>query len=41
MTDIDSLRTELDGQSPRAILKAALARYDNSPFPSVVRKMWC
>ena len=29
MTDIDSLRTELDGQSPRAILKAALARYDN------------
>ena len=29
MTDIDSLRSELDGQSPRAILKAALARYDN------------
>ncbi|WP_291827927.1 phosphoadenylyl-sulfate reductase [Marinobacter sp.] len=29
MTDIESLRTELDGQSPRAILKAALARYDH------------
>ncbi|MCG7199522.1 phosphoadenylyl-sulfate reductase [Marinobacter pelagius] len=29
MTDIDSLRAELEGQSPRAILKAALNRYDN------------
>ena len=29
MTDIDALRTELDGQSPRAIIKAALAKYDN------------
>ena len=29
MTDIESLRSELEGQSPRAILKEALARYDN------------
>ncbi|MBN7768926.1 phosphoadenylyl-sulfate reductase [Marinobacter daepoensis] len=29
MTDIDSLRAELDGQSPRAILKAALSHYGN------------
>ena len=29
MTDIDSLRAELDGKSPRAILKAALAHYGN------------
>ncbi|PPK52690.1 phosphoadenylyl-sulfate reductase [Marinobacter persicus] len=29
MTDIDSLRSDLEDQSPRAILKAALARYDN------------
>lgn len=29
MTDIDTLRSELEGQSPRAILKAALQRYDN------------
>ncbi|MFO8142259.1 MAG: phosphoadenylyl-sulfate reductase, partial [Marinobacter sp.] len=29
MSDLESLRAELDGQSPRAILKAALARYDN------------
>lgn len=29
MTDIDQLNSELQGQSPRAILKAALARYDN------------
>ncbi|MEX2475480.1 phosphoadenylyl-sulfate reductase [Marinobacter sp.] len=29
MTDIASLQQELDGQSPRAILKAALAQYDN------------
>lgn len=28
MTDIDKLQQELAGQSPRAILKAALARYD-------------
>ncbi|WP_144821897.1 phosphoadenylyl-sulfate reductase [Marinobacter piscensis] len=29
MTDIESLRAGLEDQSPRAILKAALARYDN------------
>ena len=29
MTDIDTLRQELEGKSPRAILKAALAHYDN------------
>ncbi|MEP3167366.1 MAG: phosphoadenylyl-sulfate reductase [Marinobacter sp.] len=29
MTDISQLQTELEGQSPRAILKAALAKYDN------------
>ena len=29
MTDIASLQQELNGQSPRAILKAALARFDN------------
>lgn len=29
MTDIDSLRAELEHQSPRAILKAALAHYGN------------
>ncbi|WP_336366614.1 phosphoadenylyl-sulfate reductase [Marinobacter sp. C2H3] len=29
MTDIDALRAELEGQSPRAILKAALQHYDN------------
>ena len=29
MTDIEILRTELESQSPRAILKEALARYDN------------
>ncbi|MGM0953133.1 MAG: phosphoadenylyl-sulfate reductase [Pseudomonadota bacterium] len=29
MTDIESLRSELEGQSPRAVLKEALARYDN------------
>lgn len=29
MTDIQTLRDELEGQSPRAILKAALKQYDN------------
>lgn len=29
MTDIQTLREELEGQSPRAILKAALKQYDN------------
>lgn len=29
MTDISQLQNELEGQSPRAILKAALAKYDN------------
>lgn len=29
MTDISQLQAELEGQSPRAILKAALAKYDN------------
>ncbi len=29
MTDITQLQQELEGQSPRAILKAALAHYDN------------
>jgi len=29
MTTIDSLHSELEGQSPRAILKAALTHYDN------------
>jgi len=29
MTDISQLQTELEGQSPRAVLKAALAKYDN------------
>jgi len=29
MTDIESLRSELEHKSPRAILKDALARYDN------------
>ena len=29
MTDIQTLRGELEGQSPRAILKAALKQYDN------------
>lgn len=29
MTDIQSLRAELDGQSPRSVLKAALTHYDN------------
>ncbi|MDV2079783.1 phosphoadenylyl-sulfate reductase [Marinobacter xestospongiae] len=29
MTDIDTLRQELEGKSPRAILKAALSHYDN------------
>ena len=29
MTDIESLRSELEPQSPRAIIKEALARYDN------------
>ena len=29
MTDINQLRDELDGQSPRAILKAALKQYNN------------
>lgn len=29
MTDIDQLKNDLQGQSPRAIIKAALARYDN------------
>ncbi|MEE3169168.1 MAG: phosphoadenosine phosphosulfate reductase, partial [Pseudomonadota bacterium] len=29
MTDIQTLRDELEGQSPRAILKAALKTYDN------------
>ncbi|WP_375169970.1 phosphoadenylyl-sulfate reductase [Marinobacter sp.] len=29
MTDIQTLRDELEGQSPRAILKAALKKYDN------------
>lgn len=28
MSEIEQLQKELDGQSPRAILKAALARYD-------------
>lgn len=29
MTDIQTLREELEGQSPRSILKAALQQYDN------------
>ncbi|MDX1599324.1 MAG: phosphoadenylyl-sulfate reductase, partial [Marinobacter sp.] len=29
MTDIGALQQELEGQSPRAILKAALAKFDN------------
>lgn len=29
MTDIQTLREELEGQSPRSILKAALKQYDN------------
>lgn len=29
MTDIQTLREELEGQSPRSILKAALKHYDN------------
>jgi phosphoadenosine phosphosulfate reductase len=29
MTDIDQLQQQLEGQSPRAILKEALSRYDN------------
>ncbi len=29
MNDIQQLQQELDGQSPRAIIKTALARYDN------------
>ncbi len=29
MTDIEQLKNDLQGQSPRAIIKAALARYDN------------
>nr|MBX2825435.1 phosphoadenylyl-sulfate reductase [Gammaproteobacteria bacterium] len=29
MTDIQQLRDELEGESPRAILKAALKKYDN------------
>ena len=29
MTDIRKLQEELDGQSPRSILKAALKQFDN------------
>ena len=29
MTDIQTLREELEGQSPRSILKTALKKYDN------------